>query len=140
MRYAYPVVLTEAADGVTVTCPDIPELITEGSTIDQALQAAADALVTALSVYVDDGRPLPVPSADGGLVVTPTALEIAKLGLHDAMVAGGVSNMELGRRLNTDEKAVRRLRDPLHRSHIEAVEEALHSVGRRLEVVVEDVG
>jgi len=35
-----------------------------------------------------------------------------------------------------NEKSVRRLRDPLHRSRIEAVEAALQALGRRLEVSV----
>jgi antitoxin HicB len=52
------------------------------------------------------------------------------------MVVANVSNVELGRQLGLDEKAVRRLRDPLHRSRIEAVEAALHALGRRLEVTV----
>jgi antitoxin HicB len=47
-----------------------------------------------------------------------------------------VSNVELARRLGTDEKAVRRLRDPLHGSRIEAVEAALRALGKRLEVSV----
>jgi antitoxin HicB len=54
------------------------------------------------------------------------------------MVAAKISNVELGRRLGLDEKAVRRLRDPLHRSHIGQVEAALEELGRRLELVVEN--
>lgn len=135
MRYAYPVEIEEAADGVTVTCPDVPELVTDGATRAEALERAADALVTALSLYVEDGRPLPRPSAAHGRpIVAVAALEAAKLALHDAMLAAGLSNVELGRRLGLDEKAVRRLRDPLHRSHIGAVEAGLRVLGRRLEI------
>ena len=66
-------------------------------------------------------------------------LVAAKLALHDAMLAAGMSNVVLGRRLGLEEKAVRRLRDPLHRSHIGAVEAALRMLGRRLVVDVADV-
>jgi antitoxin HicB len=69
-------------------------------------------------------------------VVPP--LVAAKLALHDAMLAGGVSNVVLGRRLGLEEKAVRRLRDPLHQSHIGAVDRALQQLGKRLEVSVRD--
>jgi antitoxin HicB len=139
MRYAYPVEVDAAADGVTVTCPDVPEMVTCGATRSEALERATDALVTALSLYVDDGRPAPRPSAAGGRpLVWLAALEAAKLALHDAMIAAGVSNVELARRLGLDEKAVRRLRDPLHRSHIGAVETALRSLGRRLELTVSE--
>jgi antitoxin HicB len=54
------------------------------------------------------------------------------------MLTAGITNVELGRRLGVDEKMVRRLRDPLHRSHIGQVEAALRSLGKRLEVTVHD--
>ena len=84
---------------------------------------------------------MPRPSpARGRPLVAVTALEAAKLALQEAMLAAGISNVELGRRLGLDEKAVPRLRDPLHRSHIGAVEAALRVLGKRLEVTVRDAG
>ena len=141
MRYAYPVEVLEEADGITVICPDVPEMVT-GGWGDRAanLDAAEDALTVALSAYVDDGRPVPAPSPAGGRpVVAVGPLAAAKLALHDAMLAQGVSNVELANRLGLDEKAVRRLRDPLHRSHIGAVEAALRALGRRLVVEVLEI-
>lgn len=137
MRYAYPVEVKEAADGVTVVFPDVPEAITEGATLGEALERASDALVTALSFYVDDDQPLPRPSRPRSrpVVVVP-ALEAAKLALHDAMLEAGLSNVELGCALGLDEKAVRRLRDLLHHSHVGAVETALHKLGKRIEINV----
>jgi predicted RNase H-like HicB family nuclease len=61
MRFAYPVEIVEDGDGFTVTCPDVPEMVTDGGTRAEALARAADALISALSFYVDDGRPLPFP-------------------------------------------------------------------------------
>ncbi len=139
MRYAYPVDVKEAADGVTVTCPDVPELVTSGASRAEAAARAADALVTALAFYVDEGQPLPRPSAPRGRpMVSVAALEAAKLALHDAMLAAGLSNVELAHRLGLDEKAVRRLRDPLHRSHIGTVEAALRILGKRIDVDVRE--
>ncbi len=138
MHYAYPFLMEPQPEGgFTVTFPDVPEAITEGDTAAEARERAEDALVTALSFYTDDGRPLPTPSAAQGrpIAVLPP-LVAAKLALHDAMLAAGISNVELGRRLDLDEKAVRRLRDPLHRSHIGQVEAALRQLGKRLEVRV----
>lgn len=140
MRYAFPAEVTEAPDGVTVSFPDVPGAITEGDTLAEALQRAPDALVSMLSSLVEDGAALPIPSpARGGPLVTVTALEAAKLALHAAMFGARMSNAELGRRLGLDEKSVRRLRDPLHRSHIGAVEAALRELGRRLVVEVDDL-
>ena len=113
-------------------------MVTDGDTVGDALSHAADALVSALSFYVDDGRPIPRPSPlRGRTVVAVTALEAAKLALHDAMLEAGISNVELARRLDLNEKSIRRLRDPLHRSHIGAVEAALRVLGRRLAVSAE---
>ena len=71
-------------------------------------------------------------------MIAVTILEAAKLALHESMLTANVSNVDLGRRMGLDEKAVRRLRDPLHRSHVGQVEAALHELGQRVELVVED--
>jgi len=137
MRYIYPVLLEVAADGVTVTFPDVPEAITCASTAAEALARAPDALVTALSFYVEDNRPVPVASpADGRPTVAVPALESVKLALNDSMVAAGISNAELARRMGCDEKAVRRLRDVLHGSKMPQLEAALRALGKRVEVSV----
>jgi len=140
MRYAYPYdQASQPEGGWTVTFPDVPEAITEGDTEEEVAAMAEDALVSALSFYTDEGRPLPRPSAANGRPVAPVPpLVAAKLALHDAMLADGVSNVVLGKRLGLDEKALRRLRDPLYRSHIGGIETALRSLGRRLEVVVSE--
>ena len=69
-------------------------------------------------------------------IVAATALEATKLALHDAMLAAGLSDVELGRKLGLDEKSIRRLRDPLHRSHIGTMEAALRALGKPVEVSV----
>ena len=139
MRFAYPAEISAGPDGVTVTFPDVPEAITDGATRAEALERAADALVSALSLYVDAGERLPSPSpVRGRPMVSVAVLEAAKLALHDAMLAAGMSNVELGRRMGLDEKAVRRLRDPLHRSHIGEVELALRHLGKRAEIAVRE--
>ena len=138
MRYAYPFDLEPQPEGgFTATFPDVPEAITDGNTEAETGARAEDALVTALSFYTDDNKPLPQPSpAQGRSVAVVPPLVAAKLALHDAMLAAGLSNVELARRLGLDEKAVRRLRDPLHRSHIGQVEAALRQFGKRLDVDV----
>ncbi len=133
MRYEYPVDMLEAADGFTVTASDLPELVTCGDTREEALERAQDALVSALSFYVDEGKLLPAPSpAAGRPVVSVPLLEASKLALHEAMLAAKVSNVELGRRMGLGENSIRRLRDPLHRSHVGQVEAALRALGRRV--------
>jgi antitoxin HicB len=137
MRYEFPINLAHEDDGrVSVTFDDIPGS-TWGKDEHDAIQKASDALVTALSMYVDDGDPVPAPRpARGRPVVVLAALDAAKLALHNAMIAAKMTNVELARRLNLDEKAIRRLRDPLHKSHIGQVEAALKCLGQRLSIEV----
>jgi len=141
MRFAYPYELTAQPEGgFTVIFPDVPEAITQGETEKEAAVMAEDALVTALSFYTDDAKPLPHPSpARGRRVALVPPLVAAKLVLHDAMLAASVSNGDLARRLGLDEKVVRRLRDPLHNSRIDRVDQALRCLGKRIEIIVSDV-
>lgn len=66
MNMIFPIELREyGADTVGVFFPDVPEAISAGANQTEALQHAVDALIVALSVYVDNGRPLPRPSQPG---------------------------------------------------------------------------
>jgi antitoxin HicB len=139
MRYAYPYELAPQPEGgFTVTFPDVPEAITQGDSKEGAAALAEDALITALSFYTDHAEPLPRPSpARGRPLAYVPPLVAAKLALHDAMLTAGVSNVALARQLGTDEKAMRRLRDPLHQSRISQVDAALRLLGKRMSIVIE---
>lgn len=45
--------------GYTVTSPLLPELITEGDTMAEALANAEDAFAAVVEIYEDGGHPLP---------------------------------------------------------------------------------
>src|ERR1700722_199422 len=140
MLYAYPYAMAPQPEGgFSVLFPDVPEAISQGDTEEEARAMAEDALVTALSFYTDAAEPLPRPSPANGLpMASVPSLVAAKLALHDAMIGEKVSNVVLAHRLGVDEKAVRRLRVPLHRSHIEKIEAALRTLGKRLLVDVQE--
>ena len=60
MRYRYRIVLTPQPEGgFTVNCPALPELITEGDTVEEAQANARDALEAVIELYQEQGRPLP---------------------------------------------------------------------------------
>ncbi len=60
LAYKLPLVFEPQPEGgYTVTCPILPELITEGDTIAEALVNVQDALVAIVEAYQDLGRPLP---------------------------------------------------------------------------------
>ena len=56
-----PVVLDPQPEGgYTVTSPLLPELVTEGDTVSEALANVQDAFAAVVEIYQDRGRPLPV--------------------------------------------------------------------------------
>jgi antitoxin HicB len=61
----YPIVLTPDKDdgGFVVTCRDLPEAITQGETVEDALIQAADCLEEAIAARIDDRRDIPLPSS-----------------------------------------------------------------------------
>ena len=70
MYYKIPLVLTPQPEGgYTVTSPLLPELVTEGDALDEALRNVRDAVDAVVELYQDLGRSLPinaqVPDASG---------------------------------------------------------------------------
>jgi antitoxin HicB len=60
MQYKIPLVLAPQPEGgYTVTSPVFPELVTEGETVEEALENVKDALAAVVEIYQDSGRPLP---------------------------------------------------------------------------------
>ena len=58
--YKLPLVLDPQPEGgYTITCPLLPELITEGDTAQEALGNVPDALAALLDAYRQLGRPVP---------------------------------------------------------------------------------
>jgi antitoxin HicB len=119
-----------------VTCPDLPEVTTFGEDEDDALLHAEDAIMTALTARIADREPIPVPRAQGRLVVTLPALVSAKVALYQAMLDDGVRKAELARRLNWKLPQIDRVLDLDHGSRLDQVEAALAALGRRLELKV----
>ena len=64
-RFTYPVILTpdEADGGYVVTCRDVPEVVTQGESIEDAISEAEGALEAAIEMRIEDGMDVPAPSA-----------------------------------------------------------------------------
>jgi antitoxin HicB len=89
-EFAYPVTLTpdETEGSFVVTFGDIPEAITQGETIAEALTEAADALEEAIAGRIRRGDTIPEPSAAAGRPTVPIpAQTAAKAALYLARVA-----------------------------------------------------
>lgn len=58
--YKLPLVLEPQPEGeYTITCPILPELITEADSMDEVNTNVADALAAIIETYEDLGRTLP---------------------------------------------------------------------------------
>ncbi|QFT56478.1 type II toxin-antitoxin system HicB family antitoxin [Microbulbifer sp. THAF38] len=140
--YDFPVVVTQAKShaGVWVVCPDVPELNSSGDTDEEALEQARDGLIRSLSLYIDNRRPIPVPSEPepGQPVIHLPALVAAKVALWNAMQGRGMRKADLARLLGCSQAQVDRMLDLTHSSKLERIEYALRLLGKRLGVVVAD--
>jgi len=57
MNYKIPLVLEPQPEGgYTVTSPLLPELVTEGDTVEQAMANVKDALAAVIEAYQELGR------------------------------------------------------------------------------------
>jgi antitoxin HicB len=134
----YPFALTKDGKFYMVTFPDIPEAITQGSTKEEAVKAAHDALESALEFYFEDSRAVPEPSRvkrGQEFVELPTSTAVKVLLLNE-MIHQGVRPAELARRLNTTPQEVNRLTNIRHASKIDGIASALKALGKTLEIRV----
>ena len=60
------------------------------------------------------------------------------MALYSAIRDQGTNNSKLARRLNVDERVVRRMLDPAHETKAEKIQAALAVLGKRLTIEVED--
>ena len=135
--FVYPLLLEGAVEGgFVVTCRDLPEVITDADTRNQAIEAAEGALQAAIEFRIQAGEDIPVatePKRGEVMVAVPISTAM-KAALYLAMREQGINKSELARRLGVDEKEARRMLDPKHSTKVPALEHALHILGKRAEL------
>ena len=128
--------------GFVVTLRDIPEAITQGDTIEEAREAAVDALVTAMDFYFEDSRAVPAASkAKKGEEVVELPLSVAaKVLLLNEMVRQNVRHSDLARLMDVRGQEVTRIMDLKHSTKIDTLAQAFSAIGKRLNLHVSDGG
>lgn len=140
-RFCYPAALTpDESGGYVVTFRDIPEAITQGDSVEEALAQAADALEEAIAGRMRLKEDIPKASdaqADEHIVTLP-AETASKAALYTAIREAKLTNIQMAEILGIDEKEVRRLLDPYHASKLPRIEAALQALGKELVIVVRE--
>ena len=140
LRFTYPVKLTRDRKdgGYVVSCRDLPEVITQGESVEDALSGAEGALQAAIEARVQDGLDIPAPSRakQGERMVSTPITTALKAAVYLAMREDGVSKSELARLMQVNEKEARRMLDPHHPTRVPTLERALAVLGRRAAIAV----
>lgn len=138
-QFNYPATLTEQDDGgYLVQFSDLPEAITQGDTLEDALKNATDCLEEAIANRIEMKLDIPAPSLakkNQHLISLHTTFA-AKTALYLAMREQKFTNTVLAKKLHCDEKEVRRLLDPHYKSKLPRIEQALHILGLRLQLKI----
>lgn len=139
--FTYPANFEGALEGgYVVTFPDIPEAITQGDDLSDALMQAADCLEEALAGRIVSGQEIPTPSSTKKNMhaIACPAQVAAKAALYMTMRKSGLNKVALAERLCCDEKEVRRMLDPKHPTKIQRIESALHALGKHVVLSITD--
>ncbi len=136
-HFSYPVKLLKAKEGgYVVKFLDVPEAITQGESIDHALHEATDCLEEAIANRIAMKLPIPDASNPGKKqhCITLHATIAAKAAFYIAVQESKLNNVKLAKKLQCDEKEVRRLLDPHYVSKLPRIESALEKLGMRLSI------
>jgi antitoxin HicB len=133
------VVAFEASDEdgeVFVRCPDLPEVLTAGKTVAEALANAEDAVVVAIGGRMRDEADIPLPRAasPGDAIVVLPAAFAAKLAVWRLWRRSGLTKVALAGQLGLAEAEVRRILDPGKRTKLDRLDAVARVLGRRLTI------
>lgn len=132
--HAYPIELIEDTGGFVVLFPDIPEAMTQGDTLEEALDMAQDVLLSAMDFYFEDKRPVPMPSKakKGQHTVSLPPSAWAKVLLLNEVCAQNLRPIDIARLMGTRAQEVNRILDLHYATKIDTVAAALKAVGKEL--------
>jgi len=135
MLQRYPLILTKDENGTLIAqFPDLPEAMTVGADETNAIDWAQDALVVALTGYIEERRDIPPPSKPKkGQKTVHLPPQIAmKLSIYQGMRDQGITQATLGECIGVDGRQVRRILDLDHNTSLSQLVRALKCLGKEL--------
>lgn len=139
ITFNYPVKLTQQKEGgYLIQFINLPEAISQVEDKVQALQEAVNCLKEAIAnrIAMKLDAPNPSPPKKRQHTISLSMTLAAKTALYIAMRNEKISNVAMAKKLQCDEKEVRRLLDLYYHSKLPNIENALHILGRRLDLSV----
>jgi antitoxin HicB len=130
--FSYPARLEPDEEGrLVVHFPDLPEALTDGADVAEALVEASDCLSTALAARIVNDEDIPSPSRlrQGQHLVAPDATMALKAALYSALRARKMTAADLARELGIEDRKVARLIDPRAASRLSSLQAALSALG-----------
>ena len=141
MDYRYPATFEPDESGrVVVRFADLPEALTDGGDLAEALSEAADCLSAALASRIIDGEAIPAASspAPGQRLVSPDPTIVLKAALYSEIERREMTVADLADLLGMgDWHQAARLIDPRRSSKLTSLATALGALGCRVAVSVE---
>jgi antitoxin HicB len=149
MEYRYRATLEPDEEGrVLVRFPDLPEALTDGADVAEALAEAVDCLSEALASRMVDGEPIPPPTApasaplggapDQQQIISPALTIALKAALYTALRRRDMTVADLAARLDVDWHQAARLIDPHRASKLTSLSAALGALGCEIRLSVYD--
>lgn len=117
-------------------CADLPEVLTFGKTLAEALELAADAIDAIVSWRIEreEDLPLPSPVASGEHPVTLEPGTAARASVCRLWRDANISMDELANRLGRSETDLRRILNANRGAKLDHLQEAAEALGARLVV------
>ncbi len=134
MKIEYPAEIQKEDDGTfLVSFPDIPEALTQGETMEEALFNASEVLTLSMEFRLDEEQEIPDPSSitgDNIHLISPVAKVQSAMLIRKSRQ--GRSLADLARTLETSWPAVQRLENPHNSPTLKMIDKAATALGKRL--------
>ncbi len=137
MKFEYAIKIKETEGAFLVTCRDFPELLTDGSTEEEALIEAQDALRAVLYTLLKRKEDVPEPTKKqaGEYLISPPVDSAAKFAVIYAAQKANFKGVDLAKELGTNQPEVVRILNLDHKTKISTLEKALKAItGRGFEL------
>lgn len=119
-----------------VTCAELPEVTTFGTSLDECIAHGTQAVSEAVAARLSRLEDVPEPGAGTGPTVRLDLQLQLKVRLLQSLRAAGASRADLQRMTGMHRPQVDRLFDPQHASRLDQYDAAFRALGQTAEIAI----